>query len=98
MEGDSLGTDHFWHGAILNRWAEDWVRLYTRGKGSLEIADCEDQGMVLAIDKLDQLGRINKSRLLILRTSSNFTVPPPGTSPVKSLFENRPAPPAIYRP
>jgi purine nucleoside permease len=88
VEGDSLGTDHFWHGAILNQWAEDWVRLYTRGKGSLEIADCEDQGMVLAIDKLDQLGRVKKSRLLILRTASNFTVPPPGTSPVKSLFEN----------
>jgi purine nucleoside permease len=88
VEGDSLGTDHFWHGTVLNQWAEDWVRLYTRGKGSLEIADCEDQGMVLAIDKLDQLGRLNKSRLLILRTASNFTVPPPGTSPVKSLFEN----------
>jgi purine nucleoside permease len=88
IEGDSLGTDHFWHGAVLNRWAEDWVRLYTRGKGSLEIADCEDQGIVLAIDKLDQLGRVQKSRLLILRTASNFTVPPPGTSPVKSLFEN----------
>jgi purine nucleoside permease len=88
IEGDSLGTDHFWHGAILNRWAEDWVRLYTRGKGSLEIADCEDQGIVLAIDKLNQLGRANRDRLLILRTASNFTVPPPGTSPVKSLFEN----------
>jgi purine nucleoside permease len=88
IEGDSLGADHFWHGAILNRWAEDWVRLYTRGKGSLEIADCEDQGIVLAIEKLSQLGRANRDRLLILRTASNFTVPPPGTSPVKSLFEN----------
>jgi purine nucleoside permease len=88
IEGDSLGTDHFWHGAILNQWAEDWVRLYTRGKGSLEIADCEDQGIVLAIEKLDQLGRVNKARLLVLRTASNFTVPPPGTAPVKSLFEN----------
>ena len=88
VEGDSLGTDRFWHGAILNRWAEDWVRLYTRGKGSLEIADCEDQGIVLAIDKLGQLGRVDRNRLLILRTASNFTIPPPGISPVKSLFEN----------
>jgi purine nucleoside permease len=87
-EGDSLGADHFWHGAILNRWAEDWVRLYTRGKGSLEIADCEDQGIVLAMEKLNQLGRANRDRLLILRAASNFTVPPPRTSPVKSLFEN----------
>jgi purine nucleoside permease len=88
MEGDSLGTDHFWHGAILNHWAEDWVRLYTRGRGSLAIADCEDQGMLLAIEKLGQLGRVDKARLLVLRTASNFTVPPPGVSPVTSLFEN----------
>jgi purine nucleoside permease len=88
IEGDSLGADHFWHGAILNHWAEDWVRLYTRGHGSLAIADCEDQGMVLAIEKLHQLGRVDKGRLMVLRTASNFTVPPPGVSPVKSLFEN----------
>jgi len=88
MEGDSLGTDHFWHGAIMNRWAEDWVRLYTRGQGSLAISDCEDQGMVLAMEKLNQLGRVDKARWLILRTASNFTVPPPGLSPEKSLFEN----------
>ncbi len=88
VEGDSLGTDHFWHGAILNRWAEDWVRLYTRGQGSLAIADCEDQGILLAIEKLGQLGRVDKARLLVLRTASNFTVPPPGVSPVTSLFEN----------
>jgi purine nucleoside permease len=88
MEGDTLGADHFWHGAIMNHWAEDWVRLYTRGKGSLAIADCEDQGILLAIEKLHQLGRADKSRLLVLRTASNFTVPPPGVSPEKSLFEN----------
>ena len=88
IEGDSLGTDRFWHGAIMNRWAEDWVRLYTRGRGALAIADCEDQGIALAIDKLGQLGRVDKGRLLILRTGSNFTVPPPGVSPEKSLFEN----------
>ncbi len=88
IEGDSLGTDRFWHGAILNRWAEDWVRLYTKGQGTLAISDCEDQGILLAIEKLGQLGRVDKARLLVLRTASNFTVPPPGVSPVSSLFEN----------
>ena len=88
IEGDSLGTDRFWHGAIMNRWAEDWVRLYTRGQGTLAIADCEDQGMALAIAKLAQLGRVDKGRFLVLRTGSNFTVPPPGVPPEKSLFEN----------
>jgi purine nucleoside permease len=88
IEGDSLGANRFWHGAIMNRWAEDWVRLYTRGKGSLAIADCEDQGLLLAVEKLGQLGRVDPKRLLVLRTASNFTVPPPGVAPATSLFEN----------
>ena len=86
--GDSLGTDHFWHGAIMTKWAEDWVRLYTRGAGALSISDCEDQGIVLAMQELHRLGRVDNKRLLILRTASNFTLPPLGMTAEKSLFEN----------
>ena len=88
LEGDSLGTDHFWHGAIMTRWAEDWVRLYTRGAGSLVVSDCEDQGVVLAMQELDKLGRVDGRRLLVLRTTSNFVMPSPGISAEKSLFDN----------
>ena len=88
LEGDSLAADHFWSGPVMTRWAEDWVRLYTRGTGSLAIADCEDQGIVLAMRELDRLGRVDLNRLLILRTASNFTVPPPGVSPAKYLLDD----------
>ncbi|MGA7343771.1 MAG: purine nucleoside permease [Terracidiphilus sp.] len=88
LEGDSLGTDHFWHGAIMTRWAEDWVRLYTRGAGSLAVSDCEDQGIVLAIEELDRLGRVDRKRLLILRAISNFVMPPPGVAAQKDLFDS----------
>jgi purine nucleoside permease len=87
LEGDSLATNRFWHGAAMNHWAEDWVRLYTKGAGSLLISDCEDQGVELAMQELDRLGRVDGKRLLILRSASNFTVPPPGMAPEKSLFE-----------
>jgi len=87
-EGDSMGADHFWSGAIMTRWAEDWVRLYTRGSGSLAIADCEDQGILLAMQQLDRLGRVDARRLLILRTVSNFTEPPAGVAPEKFLFDD----------
>jgi purine nucleoside permease len=72
----------------MTKWSEDWVRLYTRGTGSLAIADCEDQGIVLAMRELDRLGRVDMKRLLILRTASNFTVAPPGVSAVKYLFDD----------
>ena len=88
LEGDSMGVDRFWSGAIMTKWAEDWVRLYTRGTGALAIADCEDQGIVLAIQELGRLQRVDPNRLLILRTASNFTMPPPGIAPEKYLFDD----------
>ena len=87
IEGDSLGTDHFWHGAIMTRWGEDWVTAYTHGEGKLAISDCEDQGVVLAVDRLGQLGRVDPHRLLILRTASNFTLQAHGVTANHSLFD-----------
>jgi purine nucleoside permease len=87
IEGVSLGTDHFWHGVILTRWAEDWVTAYTRGKEKLAISDCEDQGIALAVDRLGQTGRLDRNRLLVLRTASNFTLQPPGITAERSLFD-----------
>jgi len=87
IEGDSLGTDHFWHGVILTRWAEDWVTAYTHGKGKLAISDCEDQEIALAVERLGQIGRVDPHRLLVLRTASNFTLQPPGVTAERSLFE-----------
>ena len=87
IEGDSLGTDHFWHGAIMTRWGEDWVSAYTHGEGKLAISDCEDQGVVLAVDRLGQLGRVDPHRLLILRTASNFTLQANGVTADHSLFD-----------
>ena len=62
LEGESLGADHFWSGPIMTQWARDWVRLYTRGTGTLAIADCEDQGIVLALNELARLGRADANR------------------------------------
>jgi len=88
MEGESLGADHFWHGRIFAEWARDWVRNYTRGKGALAMADCEDQGIVLAMTELDRLGKVSFERLMILRTASNYVLQPKGVQANDSLFEN----------
>jgi len=87
LEGESMGSDHFWHGRIMTAWAEDWVRGYLKGKGELSIADCEDQGVALAVEKLSQLGRVDGARFLVLRTASNFTEQAPGVSASRSLFD-----------
>ena len=86
IEGASLGTNKFWHGAIMNHWGEDWVKMYTRDAAPMVMSDCEDQGICLAMHQLDRLGKIDFRRLLILRTASNYTTPAPGLTPDKSLF------------
>ena len=88
MEGDSLGTDHFWHGAIMTQWARDWVGLYTHGTGTFAVSDDEDQGILLAMTRLGSMGRVAINRLLILRTTSNFTLQPDGLTANQSLFDN----------
>ncbi len=86
LRGDSIASDRFFHGEVMAGWAEDWDRIYTRGAGRLAISDCEDAGACLALQRLAQMGRVDFSRLLILRTACNFTVPPTGVSAERSLF------------
>ena len=86
LMGDSIGSDRFFHGELMARWAEDWDRIYTRGTGKLAISDCEDAGACIALQRLAQMGRVDFNRLLILRTACNFVVPPTGVTAEKSLF------------
>jgi len=89
LSGTQLGRalSGYVYGVILTRWAEDWVTAYSHGKGELAISDCEDQGIALAVDRLGQIGRVHRNRLLILRTASYFTLQRPGVTAERSLFD-----------
>jgi purine nucleoside permease len=86
LEGDSLGTARFWHGPALNRWAEDWVAIYTHGQGRFVMTDCEDQSISYALSLLGKAGKVDPHRYFVLRTASNYSEPPPGTSMMASLL------------
>lgn len=86
LEGASLGGDRFWHGERSLRWARDWVKLFTRGAEALAMSDCEDQGVCIALQRLDAMGKVQFKRLLVLRTACNFVIPPPGVTPAAGLF------------
>ncbi len=78
IKGDSLGSSSYWHGQILNKWANDWVKLYTNGEGNFVMANMEDNGTAKALKLLTKSGLADYNRLLVLRTASNYTMPPPG--------------------
>ena len=100
--GDNLSASTYWHGHKLNRWANDWVGVYTGGDGNFVTSDMEDSGFLTALARVARTGRADASRVLVLRTVSNFTTPPPGKTPQWSRAQPypdsaRPAIEAAYR-
>jgi len=89
--GESLGSNAYWHGEVLNQWANDWVKLYTNGEGNFVMTNVEDNGTLRALHRLDKLGKVDLDRVLVLRTASNYTHQPPGKSSIWSLTALYPA-------
>jgi purine nucleoside permease len=85
LEGDDLATDTFWHGDLLNAWAENWIAYWTAGQGAFVMGEFEDSGIAQALQFLSQVHRADSNRLLVLRGGSNYTVQPKGQSPTQFL-------------
>ena len=83
--GDTLASDVFWHGRIMTHFAEDWVHLWTEGKGVFAMADMEDAGFMAAIERLGKVHRVDPRRVMVLRTASNYSMQPPGRDAAQSL-------------
>lgn len=86
MRGDSLGSSTYWHGARLTEWANDWVRLWTGGKGNFVMTNMEDNGTATALKRLERAGRVDFRRVMVLRTASNFCMPAPKQDSAASLL------------
>ena len=87
MKGDNLAGMTFWHGKLLNDWAEEWVKYWSNGKGNFVTSAMEDTGSFQAMTYLHPTGKVNKERFLVLRTASNYTMPPPGMSAADHLLK-----------
>ena len=83
--GDTMSSSTFWHGTRMDEWANAWTRYYTGGQGNFMIAAMEDTGTLQALTFLNQAGRADLNRVLVLRTVSNYDSEAPGTTPAESL-------------
>ena len=87
LKGDTLSAMTFWHGKILNEWANRWVEYWTDGKGQFVTSAMEDTGTFQSLTYLHPTGKVNKDRVMVLRTASNYTMPPPGMSAAEHLLK-----------
>jgi purine nucleoside permease len=87
LKGDNLASLTFWHGKLLNEWANRWVDYWSEGKGNFVTSAMEDTGTVQALLYLTPTGKVDKDRLMVLRTGSNYTMPPPGMTAAEHLLK-----------
>jgi purine nucleoside permease len=89
LKGDTLSAGTFWHGKLLNDWAIDWVRYLTGGKGDFVTTAMEDTGTLQSLTFLAKSGRVDLNRVLVLRTASNYDMPPPGVTAAENLARTK---------
>lgn len=78
QRGDVLSAARFWHGARHHAWARRWMKHWTKGRGHFTTSSMEDSGTLGALRQLNRLKLADWRRVLVLRSVSNFTLPPPG--------------------
>ena len=57
MLGDTLASSTYWHGKLMNSWANDWVRLYGGEGAEFVTTNMEDSGTLTALSRLAEIGR-----------------------------------------
>lgn len=85
MKGDNIASMTYWHGKLLNDWANAWVNYYTDGTGNYVTSAMEDTGTLQSLTWLARAQRVDVNRVLVLRTASNFTMQWPGGDAAESL-------------
>ncbi|WP_366919557.1 purine nucleoside permease [Hydrocarboniphaga sp.] len=86
LKGDNLAGMTYWHGKLLNDWANQWTKYWTDGKGEFVSSAMEDTGTAQSLTYLTPTGKADLNRLMVLRTASNYTMQPPGVSAAESLL------------
>ncbi|WOJ93647.1 nucleoside hydrolase [Congregibacter variabilis] len=89
-KGDTLSASTYWHGEKLNEWANDWLRVYAGESADFMTSNMEDSGTLTALHRLGRAGRVDPQRVLVLRTASNYTMPPKGRSAAWSTTADYP--------
>ncbi|MEL7043982.1 MAG: nucleoside hydrolase, partial [Pseudomonadota bacterium] len=88
--GETLSASTYWHGAKLNRWANDWLHAYAGEDANFMTSNMEDSGTLTALHRLARRGLVDPQRILVLRTASNYTMPPAGKSAAWSTTASYP--------
>jgi purine nucleoside permease len=96
LMGETLGSVRYWHGPRRTQWARDWVKLWTHGEGVFAMTNMESQSAARIMKRFANLGLVDGKRVMVLRTASNPSGPPPGMDTLASIGDEAPGQVAAY--
>jgi purine nucleoside permease len=85
VQCDTAAGDTWWHGALLEKRAQDWTKILTDGLATYCTTQQEDNATFAALRRGEQAGKLSTARVAVLRTASNFDRPYPGQTAYDSL-------------
>lgn len=85
LKGDQLAAMTYWHGDLMNDWANDWMAYWTGGRANFVTSAMEDSGSLYSLKMLDGVGKVDIDRVMVLRTASNYAMQYPGVTAEESL-------------
>jgi len=85
IQGDVATSDVFFHGPHITLGVDNYCRLLTKGQAKYTMAAQEDNGTLAALMRAARVGKVDFSRVILLRSGSNFDQPPPGRTTARIL-------------
>jgi purine nucleoside permease len=89
LKGDTISSSTFWHGALMNAWANEWMKYYSDGRANYVTTAMEDTGTLQALTWLAAAGRVDLDRVVVLRAGSNYDSQRPGITAAESIAEQK---------
>ncbi|KAJ7066171.1 purine nucleoside permease [Mycena amicta] len=83
---DTFTSDTFWSGALLAEAFENTTRILTSGKASACSTQQEDNAVLSALLRGALTRLVDFSRIIVIRSGSDFDRQPPGGSAADNLF------------
>jgi len=85
LKGAQLAAQTYWHGELMNKWANDWVDYWSEGQANFVTSAMEETGTLQSLSFLSKAGKVAIDRVMVLRTASNYTMQYEGVSAAESL-------------
>lgn len=87
VECDSGTSNIYWSGSVLGEAFSAYTKLLTNGSGNYCNSQQEDNATLEALLRGDLAGKLDFSRIIIMRTASDFDRAPPGETETFHLLE-----------